>query len=356
MQKLLYTINRPTMSIIQRTILACGLLVSVAASAQKQTPIDSIKFFTDDQLLDMTITTDIKALQTQKGNDVFQDGTVSIKVPDSTAIMANIAIAPRGNFRRGYCRIPPMMINFRKDPNSRLASLGKLKMVLGCGVRSEDEQLLLKEYLVYKIYNLLEDKSFRVRLLHTNYVDTKDRLKPFTQYSFLIEDDGDLCRRNHCKKKEHGQYLTESTDRNMMTMVALFQYMIGNTDWAVPNNHNIKLIFDKKNDAAPPYVVPYDFDYCGLVDASYAVPNEIIGTEKVTERVYRGFPRTMEEIQTTLDVFRAKKAAIYALINNFTLVTEKNRKTMIEYLDDFFELIESKNRVRSTFIDNARTS
>ena len=59
--------------------------------------------------------------------------------------------------------------------------------------------------------------------------------------------------------------------------------MIGNTDWAVPNNHNVKLIYDKERKLAPPLVVPYDFDYSGLVDASYAVPNEVIGTEKVTE-------------------------------------------------------------------------
>ena len=40
--------------------------------------------------------------------------------------------------------------------------------------------------------------------------------------------------------------IISATNRNMMTMVAIFQYMIGNTDWAVPNEHNIKLIFDNK--------------------------------------------------------------------------------------------------------------
>ncbi|MGB3006694.1 MAG: hypothetical protein WBC06_09305, partial [Chitinophagaceae bacterium] len=318
--------------------------------------IDSIRFFTDEQLIEMNLTTDIRGLQSQKGEDVFQTGTVTMKFPDSSVITETIAVSPRGKFRRGYCRIPPMMINFRNDGASKLSQLGKLKMVLGCGVKVDDEQLLLKEFLIYKIYNLLEEKSFRVRLLNTNYIDSKNRVKPFSQYSFLIEDDGDLARRTNSKKKEHGQYLTEATDRNMMTMVAIFQYMIGNTDWAVPNNHNIKLLFDKFNDAAFPYAIPYDFDYCGLVDASYAVPNEIIGTEKVTERVYRGFPRTMEEVQSTLDVFRAKKNSIISLITNFTLVTDRNRKVMIDYLEEFYKIIENKNKVKLIFIDNARTS
>lgn len=53
-----------------------------------------------------------------------------------------------------------MMLNFRNNSSPRLQSLGKLKMVIGCGVASSDEELLLKEFLVYKIYNLLEEKVF----------------------------------------------------------------------------------------------------------------------------------------------------------------------------------------------------
>jgi len=81
--------------------------------------------------------------------------------------------------------------------------------------------------------------------------------------------------------------------------------MISNGDWSVPNNHNIRLIFDKNTPAALPYAVPYDFDHSGLVNASYAVPNELLGTEKVTERVYRGFPRKMEELQATFNIFKS---------------------------------------------------
>ena len=139
-------------------------------------------------------------------------------------------------------------------------------------------------------------------------------------------------------------------------MVSIFEYFIGNTDWSVPNNHNIKLIFDRKNDAALPFPVAYDFDYCGLVDASYAIPNEVIGTEKVTERVYRGFPRTAEEIQTILNVFRNKKDSIYSLINNFSLLNEKARKVMTNYLDDFYKTIDNSSQVKAIFIDNARKS
>ncbi len=332
------------------------LLISGLSIKGFSQQVDSVKFFTDERLIEMTLTTDIRGLQSQKGDDVFQPGTITMRMPDSTVITEPINVGARGKFRRGYCRIPPMMVNFRTSAKSKFSSLGKLKLVIGCGVKTDDEQLLLKEFLVYKIYNLLENKSFRVRLVKTNYVDSKNKMKPFTQFSYFLEDDGDMARRNGCKKKTHGQVLTESTNRETMTMVAIFEYMIGNTDWSVPNNHNIKLIYDKKNANALPFAVPYDFDYCGLVDASYAVPNEIIGTETVTERVYRGFPRRMDEIQKTLAIFRNKKAAILSLINNYSLISQRTRKTMVDYLEDFFKLIENENIVKSIFIDNARTS
>ncbi len=340
-----------------KKVSALLLLFFTAAGFQAAAQaIDSIKFFTDNRIIDMTLTTDIRSLQNQKGEDQFQEAAVVCRFPDSSVINENIQVAARGNFRRGYCRIPPISMNFRNKTSPRLSSLGKLKLVLGCGVKSEDEELLLKEYLVYKIYNLLEEKSFRVRLLRVNYVDTRNKTKPFTQYAFLLEDDADMARRNGCKKKDHGQYLTEATNRSQMTMVAIFEYMIGNTDWSVPNGHNVKLIFDRKNEALSPYVVPYDFDYCGLVNAGYAVPNEIIGTETVLERVYRGFPRNMEEIQIVLAEFRTKKEKIFSLVSGFTLLSERTRKEMTRYLEEFFKMIENRNDVKNIFIDNARTS
>jgi hypothetical protein len=92
-----------------------------------------------------------------------------------------------------------------------------------------------------------------------------------------------------------------------------------------------------------------------MVNADYATPSEIIGTEKVTERVYRGFPRSMEELELVFDVFRKQKENIYSLINNFTLLKEKTRKGTISYLDEFYKTINSKSQAKTVFVDNART-
>lgn len=334
-------------------IILVALLGSLGLDAQT---VDSAKFFTDEEVIEMTLTTDIRKLQTEKGVDVFQPATVISRFPDSTVIEEEIMVAPRGHFRRENCSIPPILVDFSNPGSPRHTPLGKLKLVIGCGSRGNDEQLLIKEYLIYKMYNILEDKSFRVRLVRLNYRDTKNKLKPYSQLAFLIEDDNDMAERNDCVKKPKAQYLTESTNRELMTKVAVFEYMISNGDWSVPNNHNIRLIYDKSDPSALPYVVPYDFDHSGLVNASYALPNEILGTESVTERVYRGFPRRMEELQLVFDIFRAKKDKIYSLVNNCVYLASRTKREITDYLEDFYRTINNKGLAKSVFIDNARTN
>jgi len=336
-------------------LLSVCLLLMLQFAAQAQKAVDSIKFFNDDAVISLTLTTDFKKLQTEKKLNVYQPATVEMRFPDSSAITEDIRLYARGHFRRDNCNIPPIMLNFHNPTSPKLNKLGKLKLVIGCGSGSDDEQLILKEYLIYKIYNLLEQKSFKTRLVKVNYRDTRGKLKPFSQFAFLIEDDAEMAARNKCVKKDNQKFLTESTDRSTMTMVGVFQYMISNGDWSVPNNHNTRLIFEKAKPNALPHVVPYDFDHSGFVNASYAEPNELLGTETVTQRVYRGFARSMEELQETFEIFKNKKEAILSLVSNFTLLKERTRKDLVSYLEEFYKTINNKKEVQSVFIDNART-
>jgi hypothetical protein len=72
--------------------------------------------------------------------------------------------------------------------------------------------------------------------------------------------------------------------------LAIFEYIVRNTDWAVPIFHNIKLIKKLDSLSSPiPFVVPYDFDDAGAVNTSYAIPFEELPNKHVTERYYLGF-------------------------------------------------------------------
>jgi len=191
-------------------------------------------------------------------------------------------------------------------------------------------------------------------LLNLSYTDENPKKKPYEGHAFLIESDKALAKRNDCTALKNTRSHSEYTNRNQMTIVALFQYMIGNTDFGVSANHNIILIQPAKDSTAKPLVVPYDFDYAGIVDAYYAVPNEGLDIENVRQRLYRGYARSEEELNEAIAIFNKQKEPIYSLVNSFNLLAEKTRKNIIDYLDDFYKTINNSNQVKTLFIQQAR--
>ncbi len=330
-------------------LLPAGFLNAFAQTAK----IDSSHFFTDDKTIEMTLATDFRKLIADKLKMGEQPASITLRFPDSSSFTGDININARGLTRKQTCNMPPLMLNFKTPNSGGLRPLHKLKLVCGCGNSSDDERLALKEYMTYKIYNQLTDMSFRVRLVHITYQDTKGKMKTYSQYGFLIEDVDAMAKRNQCKEVQKIAFNTEGTQRQHMTMVALFEYMIGNTDWSVPNYHNIKLIRSKDTPDGLPYVVPYDFDYCGLVNAYYAVPAEQVDIQNVTERAYRGFSRGLDELQEAIQIFTQKKESIKNLVMSFEPLT-KIRKEMMDYLESFYKIINNKSNVESIFIKGAR--
>jgi hypothetical protein len=92
------------------------------------------------------------------------------------------------------------------------------------------------------------------------------------------------------------------------------------------------------------------------VNAAYAVPPEQFNIKYVTERVYRGFPRTMAELQDAIDIFKERKGRIMYYINNFDLFSQQVKNEMTAYLEEFYKTIDNKRLVKSVFISNARKS
>src|SRR5258705_315539 len=110
-------------------------------------------------------------------------------------------------------------------------------------------------------------------VLNIKWEDTIGKKKTISEYGFLLEDLKDVAVRNNCSEWKRNKLNTEQTDRRQMTMVAIFEYMIGNTDWAVTVDHNTRLILSRDDTSSKPYVVPYDFDYSGLVNTYYSIPD-----------------------------------------------------------------------------------
>jgi hypothetical protein len=130
--------------------------------------------------------------------------------------------------------------------------------------------------------------------------------------------------------------------------------MIGNTDWSVWALHNVELL--KTDSMALPIVVPFDFDWCGMVNAPYAAPAEQLPIESVRTRYYRGYCRPDAELQLALDEFRQRKEKIYETCRSVPFLTEKELEKTIKYMDQFFKTIENPKAVDVEFHRTCRNN
>jgi hypothetical protein len=338
------------------TLLSLLLFTSSSFSQEALRKIDKARFFSDEGPLDVTITLNVKQLLRNKEKPDMQfPAHMVLQLNDSTQIAEPVRLEARGNYRRQNCNFPPLKVMFKNAASPQLSPLGSLKLVNACDISKKIYQnYVLKEYLVYKLYNLVTDKSFRVRLLRIRFIDSMSNRSPMEEYAFLIEDIKDMAARSGCVERKRNAVRTEATHREQMTRVAMFEYMIGNLDWSVPVRHNIKLIVPKEDTNDIPIAVPYDFDHSGMVNAEYALPPENIDVQSVTHRVYRGFARTMEELQAASNDFIARKQRMIEMIQNFELLPKHERKEMIEFLEGFFDVLKKPDHIKGEFIRNAR--
>src|SRR5262249_42882243 len=126
------------------------------------------------------------------------------------------------------------------------------------------------------------------------YVDSADHSTDGPHFAYLIEGDSELAKRNELARLEVATIGLAQLEPLEASRVALFEYLIGNTDFAVlagtPGNHcchNSVLLGE--NQPSKAFAVPYDSDSSGLVDASYAVPSPVLQISSNRERVFRGF-------------------------------------------------------------------
>ncbi len=272
-------------------------------------------------------------------------------INEKDTINRTIKLRSRGEFRNAFCDFPPLSLNFKKSEFEKadMKKIEKIKVVTHCQTGNED--YLFKEYLVYKLYNVLTDQSFRVRLAKIDYISTSTKKnKTISSYCFFIEPTGILAERLKSVEVENPNVTQKNVIPESMNRLAIFNFMVGNTDWSVPNQHNVKVLSTQSFDyPGRGLIVPYDFDYSGLVDASYAVPFDGLGLRSVRERRYLGECRTDEEFLLALKEFSAKKPEFYRVINEFPYLDEKTKKNMTKYLDEFYNSLNKPSSIVGDF-------
>ncbi|HEX7063298.1 MAG TPA: hypothetical protein VF200_15100 [Woeseiaceae bacterium] len=327
-------------------LLVLVILAPCPAAAAEGTVPASWPLFERDDLLEARIEAPLETLMDERDDTLYLPGTFSWVDATGARRALDLELRARGHYRRqeDICDVPPVRLNFRKKQveGTEFAGQDKLKLVTHCQNRREQyEQYVLREYLAYKIFNVLTERSFRARLLRVTWVDTDGENETSTHYGILLEDDDRLAERLGVQVLEVPHTSVSDLDPAYAALVSVFQYMIGNTDYSLIRGekdedccHNIVLLAQATGGHL---AVPYDFDFSGLVDAPYAGPNPKLRIRRVTQRLYRGPCAYNEHVEAALAGARAHEADIMGLVASLDGLDDRSRERVSEFLGEFYE-------------------
>ncbi len=303
------------------------------------------------EMLELTIVTELDSLLQRRKNVEYQPADFSYL--DQRGVLHNFkaTVKPRGKFRRMTCDFPPLKLKFSKNEleAAGLNDMNELKLVTHClDDRDVSRELVLREYLVYKLYNELTPNSIRVQLAKITYIDKNNPDYRLTRLGCVLEDEEELSwRRNAEIVKLMGTKPSELNPSHEK-IAAVFQYMIGNTDWSVGMLRNLEMLKPQEGGLIP---VPYDFDFSGIVAAPYARPNVDVGQRRVGERVFMGNATSAQELYATLSYFRTKEQKLIGIVNDFSLLDYDSRSAIVEYLEGFFSEIETQETAQHALFE-----
>ncbi|MEA1887014.1 MAG: hypothetical protein U9N72_07385 [Bacteroidota bacterium] len=328
-------------------ILPALLFYCLPAQAQEETLPDTLTIkqgeitglFESEDVIDISIKFDITEYMRKKP-DEYMDAVITFYNSPDDSVSYDIRLRTRGERRRQVCAFPPIRLNFKNTSTiyGDIDSMTNVKMVTHCNLASAYDEYLLKEYMLYKMYNIVTDYSYRVRLLRIKYIGTGKRERFYSKFGFLIEPMDLLEQRLNAFEIENVHLKYDNLQDDIFDRMAVFQYMIGNTDWQVSTYHNIKIL--KKRAQVKGVPIPYDFDYSGFVNASYAIPHESFPIKDVRERYFMGACRPDTTYERIINEFIVNKDKFYAVKDKCELLDERTARRVNDYLDGFFRLCE----------------
>lgn len=331
-------------------VLAIGLVLGLGlvayflgAFTSEKTITPSESFFDrlgTEEIVQMQIEADLTDLIENRAAEIEQEGVLQVVSTSGLSESHPVKISLRGKTRREVCSFPPLRLNFKKGllEEAGLADHDKYKLVTHC---VDDSELVLKEYMAYQLYNQLTKYSFRARLVELTYVDRGGKIETFQQHALLLENYGEMAARLGAERMPDKLPKNTRVPNEAYQRLVLFQYMIGNTDWNLFKQHNIKWL--RTEEGAIP--VPYDFDFSGLVNAPYAKPHPSLPIDSVRQRYLQWRGQDKSQLAGMLQELREKQADLVKVCQEFETLSASEKEEMMNYLNDFFNTVDQTDLV-----------
>ncbi len=337
------------------------LLAYFAALHTPQSLADGYPLFDSNDTLELVLDVPMRTLLRSASKKPVLDGQLRYLDSDGSDVNIDLTITTRGKSRLAHCSFPPLSITLdqKQTASTLFAGQRKLKIVTHCRNGLKYKRYFYQEHGIYRAYNLLSDHSFRVRMLDVTFHDNEQKRRDQSVPAFFIESDSEVARRLNMTT------ITTKTIRSSQfnvvetTKYEVFQYMIGNTDWAIRKGpgsenccHNGKVIGPAG--AEENWVVlPYDFDQSGIMNTEYALPAIGLRIRDVRQRLYRGRCSHNEQLTETFALFNEKRSEIAAALTPQAL-SKNSRKTVLKYLDAFFDTINDSKKLKRQILDSCR--
>jgi len=195
--------------------------------------------FASNEPLDITLEFPLDTIIRQATKEPVVSGTAHYVDADGQKVSVPIEISTRGKSRLAMCRFPPLSLMLKKKDGKGTIFEGQkeLKITTHCRANSSFRSYNLQEFSIYRAFTVLTDVSFRARYLNIIYQDAEKPTRTIVENGFVLESVKELAKRLELKRQKVSLVKSSQLDASYTALVALFQFLIGNTDWSISQGH-----------------------------------------------------------------------------------------------------------------------
>jgi len=295
----------------------------------------------DKQEVTVVLSEEVGTIKKNFEKDQVTEGTIDI-VADGTPISLSATFNLGGKTRRKICRKAPVKIDLKKDEleaASFIRDCDKAKIVFQCNDSKSMAAAITMEKTLYDIYDVISQYGRRAKSIKVKDGESSKELT-----GFLLEDDDDFGIRTGTEVLKNKTIATSVLNRGEYVKMCLFQYMISNADWSARKGHNTDLYRRLEDNSL--IVVPYDFDYSGIINNSYAVAPENLPISEVTQRYFMDKKVTIEELKEGVTHYLAKEQDILSSVQNSRDLSDGSKKKMRKFIEGFYKIIRNEKKLK----------
>ena len=335
----------------------CTVLIFLFALSVFAEKPDFSLLFSDDTPLNIRLNISVKEVRKETNDTTYMKGIMHYENETGAWDSIPISIRTRGHFRLKECFFPPLRIKIKKgDAKGTIFEGNKaLKLVMPCNKSGDNNELIIREFMCYKLYEAVTPYTFSTRLVNLDFWDmTGKKHKNYQLTTFFIEDDDLVADRFGAKVKEGLNLHPLALHDTSAIRHDFFQYMIANIDWSTTYMHNEKIMLTED----PLRYIPltYDFDMSGFVNAPYSMVNPEFDMENIRDRVFRGFCRKSNNVVFYVrSEFVEREQRIFDILSEYeSLQDEKDYKSLVKFVEEFYETFKSDKAFKLEILDKCR--